>query len=152
MQHRFGKWSRVALPIVVMGSALSAWASERQTVCSNATLRGGYSFSISGGVQTPEGALEIHGVALTRFDGEGTLSNTDHLVRYGTPPPVDWRPGTGTYIVHENCTGELHIINESSPPLDLYFVIAEQGLEIRGVVSDPGANISANGLKVHFPL
>jgi hypothetical protein len=66
--------------------------------------------------------------------------------------PVEWRPGTGTYIVHENCTGELHIINENSPQLDLYFVIAEHGLEIRGVVSDPGANISANGLKVHLPL
>jgi hypothetical protein len=152
MQHRFGTWSRVALPVVVMGFALSAWASEHQTSCSNATLRGGYSFSINGGIQTPEGVLEIHGVALTHFDGEGSLSNTDHLVRNGTPPPVEWRPGTGTYMVNENCTGELHIINESSPQLDLYFVIAGQGLEIRGVVSDPGANISANGLKVHLPL
>jgi hypothetical protein len=63
MHHRFGTWSRVALSAVIMGLALSAGASEHQTSCSNATLRGGYSFSINGGVQTSEGVLEIHGVA-----------------------------------------------------------------------------------------
>src|SRR5579859_4271027 len=149
MKYRFGTSSRLVLSVAVIGFALSAWASEPQSPCSNATLRGGYSFSISGKAQTPQGVVEINGVALTRFDGEGNLVNTDHVVRNGTLPPVEWRPGTGTYLVHENCTGELHIINESSPPLDLYFVIAEHGLEIQGVVSDPGANISANGLKVH---
>ena len=139
----------VVLSVFIFSFYLSAQA-ERPTPCSNATLRGSYSFSIRGDIQPPSGpAVEIHGVALTHFDGQGNVSNTDHFVRNGTPPPVDWRPGTGSYVVHENCTGEAHITNEGSPTLDLYFVIAERGHEVRGVVSDSGANISANGLRVH---
>jgi hypothetical protein len=144
---QLGKKVRLLLPALVAACALAANA-ERQFTCSNATLKGDYAFSIAGNAQTPSGVVEIHGVALTQFDGEGNLTNTDHLVRNGTPPPIDWRPGTGTYAVHENCTGELHITNEGSPVLDLYFVIAGRGLEIPGVVSDPSANISASGLKV----
>jgi hypothetical protein len=139
----------VALPAVVLGFSLLAQA-ERPIPCSNASLRGDYSFSISGDIQPPaDPAIEVHGVALTHFDGQGNIVNTDHLVRNGTPPPVDWRPGTGSYVVHENCTGEAHFNNEGSPTLDLYFVIAESGHEIRAVVSDSGANVSANGLRVH---
>jgi hypothetical protein len=144
---QFRKSVRLLLPAFVAACALVAHA-EHPATCSNSTLKGDYAFTIAGNAQTPSGVVEIHGVALTQFDGEGNLTNTDHLVRNGTLPPADWRPGTGTYAVHENCTGELHIANEGSPALDLYFVIAGHGLEIRGVVSDSGANISANGLKV----
>jgi hypothetical protein len=139
----------VILPAIVLGFSLLAQAAG-PILCSNATLRGDYSFSISGDVQPPSGpAIKVHGVALTHFDGQGNIVNSDHLVRNGTPPPVDWRPGTGSYLVHENCTGEAHINTEGSPTLDLYFVIGERGHEIRAVVSDAGANISANGLRVH---
>jgi hypothetical protein len=145
-----GKCLELAFPLVFLGLSLSAYANERTTPCSNSTIRGDYAFSINGGATTPGGVFEIHGVALTHFDGQGNLTNSDHLVRNGTPPLVDWRPGTGTYVVHENCTGELHINNEGRPTLDLYFVIANGGHELRCVVSDPGANISANGRRVHI--
>lgn len=143
--------------IVVVSAVVLAFASSAQAQhedpCSNFTLRGEYSFTIGGDVQPPAGpVVEIHGVALTHFDGQGNIVNSDHLVRNGTPPPVDWRPGIGSYVVHENCTGEAHIYNEGSPTLDIYFVIAEGGREIRGVVSDPGANIAADGLRVHGSL
>lgn len=143
--------------IAVLAAVIIAYSSSAQAqhddTCSNATLRGEYSFSIGGDVQPQAGpVVEIHGVALTHFDGQGNIVNSDHLVRNGTPPPVDWRPGTGSYVVHENCTGEAHINNEGSPTLDIYFVIAEGGREIRGVVSDPRANITADGLRVHGSL
>lgn len=149
MSFRVNPSINVVLAAIALSIALSAQA-QHEEACSNATLRGEYSFSISGDVQPPMGpAVAINGVALTHFDGQGNVVNSDHLVRNGTPPPVDWRPGTGSYVVHENCTGEAHINNEGSPTLDIYFVIAEGGREIRGVVSDTGANISANGLRVH---
>jgi hypothetical protein len=139
----------VVLSLFLFGSSPSPH-EERTIAFSDATLRGDYSFTINGNIQLPSGSpVEINGVALTYFDGEGGLTNTDHIVRNGMTPPVDWRAGTGSYVVHENCTGEAHITNEGSPTLDLYFVVAERGHEIRAVVSDPGANISANGLRVH---
>ena len=93
-------------------------------------------------------ALPIRGVALTHFDGAGTLTQVDHVVTNGMPPPVEWTSGSGPYTVNPNCTGTATINVPGNPlsPVKLHFVVVKQGKEIRTVV-DANA-VSSIGIKV----
>ena len=95
------------------GRSPSLQAAERG--CSNATLRGTFAFAVDGafvGAPTP---LLLKGVAMTRFDGRGNLTQVDHIVFNGTPPPEDWTPATGWYHLNADCTGEMEIDIPGSP-------------------------------------
>lgn len=107
--------------------------------CSNRTLQGDYAFAIEGAV--------LRGVAMTNFDGEGNLTQADHVVINGVPPVADWRQGTGTYTVNPDCTGTAQINNPGRPPVHLRFVLAQQGKQIHTVVTDPGTLSSSFGTK-----
>jgi hypothetical protein len=104
--------------------------------CSNRTLRGSYGFSIDGTILagTPNAFL-LRGVALTRFDGEGTLSQVDFTTRNGVPFSADWRPAVGTYDINPDCTGTAQIIpSDGSPALNLRLVVVDRGREVRTTV------------------
>jgi hypothetical protein len=136
------------LPLLLMAASPLVHA-ERWYVCSVASLNGAYAAVISGQIATPSGPIAISGVSMGQYDGQGHYSGVDHIVRAGTQPPTDWRPGTGTYTVNPDCTGTAHITFEGGgPPLDLHFVIAKFGATFRAVVSTPAANITAEGVKV----
>ena len=93
--------------------------------CSNRTLRGDYAFHIEGAFVDAPTPLLLRGVAMTRFDGKGHLSQVDHVVFNGMVPPIDWTPATGTYRVNADCTGEAEIIIPGSPfsPVILRLVV-----------------------------
>ena len=139
--------------LVMAGSP--AWADGDDTKCTNRTLLGDYGFAIEGvisaipGVPLPPGAaLQLRGVAMTHFDGKGKLTQVDHVVVNGTPPPVEWAPGSGPYTVNPDCTGTAVINVPGNPlaPVKLHFVVVRQGREIRTVV---GANaVTSIGIKV----
>ena len=83
--------------------------------------------------------LPIRGLALQHYDGRGHITQVDHLVSGGYPPPQAWTPGTGTYTVNPDCTGSAVIISPSSappgssgppPPLNIHFVITDHGKQI----------------------
>ena len=82
------------------------------------------------------------------YDGNGHITQVDHVVIDGTPPPEAWRPATGTYSVNADCTGKATITFPSSPqpPLVVYFVIVNQGKQIRQVVE--GNAVIATGRRV----
>jgi hypothetical protein len=85
----------------------------------------------------------------TNAEGEGSLTQVDHVVHNGTtppPPPADqWRPGNGPYKVNPDCTGWMTITSEGAPaPLTLYFVIGDNGNTIHTVVSNPNINITSS--------
>jgi hypothetical protein len=139
---------RLAAPfmIVVCGlltSGGSALAQSNEGRCSNATLYGAYGFAIEGvilaipGVPTLPAPLSLRAVALTTFDGKGSLTQVDHYVVNGMPPAEAWQPSTGTYTVNGNCTGTLTLTVPGNPlsPFILYFVVLQQGKEIRTVVN-----------------
>ena len=127
-----------ALGILLVGSP--AWA-EDEAKCTNKTLQGDYGFHINGvilaipGLALPPGGFQVRGVAMTHFDGKGNLSQVDHVLVNGTPPPIPWTPGTGTYKVNPDCTGTW-ILNVPGPfsPVLVSFVVNRAGKEIRTVV------------------
>jgi hypothetical protein len=132
----------VALAVVtVLLAGSPAWA-EDEAKCTNKTLQGDYGFHILGvllavpGVALPPGGFQVKGVAMTHFDGKGNLSQVDHVVVNGNPPPIAWTPGSGTYKVNPDCTGSwiINVSGSPSSPVLVSFVVTRSGKEIRTVV------------------
>lgn len=108
----------------------------------------------------------VNGVALTTFDGQGGLTQTDFVVKSGAPaePPDAFRTGEyGTYSVNSDCTGTATIhFPDATPPqkIVLMFVVVNHGRGIRTVVAalyvGPGigtmtptpAQIASEGTKI----
>jgi len=140
-------------PILTVSTARAAGddgARSDESRCSNRTLRGDYSFHIEGAFVDGPAPLMLRGVAMTRFDGRGHLSQVDHVVFNGLLPPVDWTPATGTYKVNADCTGEAEIIIPGSPfsPVVLRLVVGADGRRIETVVSKPGYVVTSSAVKV----
>ena len=105
------------LPVVHAQKADRASSSAEGRRCSNSTLNGAYAFAIEGVFVDAPSPLPLRGVALTRFDGLGHVTQVDHVVFNGTPPPVDWTPATGWYRINADCTGEMEL---DIPRLTIY--------------------------------
>jgi hypothetical protein len=136
----------VAASMMLVCAAVNAAAETENAPCSNRTLHGTYGFTIEGTILGPN--IPFRGLALQNYDGQGNITQVDHIVNAGQPPAQDWTPGTGTYSVNPDCTGDAVINSHSNPfPVPLHFVIVNNGNEIRQVV-DANA-VVAVGVKVH---
>jgi hypothetical protein len=139
----------MAMPVMIACALAAvtstAWAAQSNEKnekdegksCSNQTLQGAYGFTIEGLLGIPGPGIQVRGVVLQTYDGNGHITQVDHVVIDGTPPPEAWRPATGTYTVNADCTGMATINIPSSipqPPLVVYFVVVNNGKEIRQVV------------------
>ena len=130
--------------------AFAASARGQSGPCSNATIRGKYGFTITGQIL---GAGPVTGVTLAIYDGQGHMTQVDHVLLNGNPPTVQWRPATGTYTLNADCTGTEEIdFTDGSPSLHLSMVVVRFGREIRVVVDDPGIATTAVGIKRDSPL
>jgi hypothetical protein len=149
------------LALATLGLLAIPRSASAQEACSNATLNGDYAFTISGQVLAPPPAAgPVTGVALTHFDGQGNMTQIDHVVHNGTLPVEEWRPGSGPYQVNPDCTGWMTIKPEptvpadGSPELKVVFVISNHGRSIHTVVSGSPtvpafvANIASSATKV----
>jgi hypothetical protein len=136
----------LALTFCSVIATVPAAAESSNARCSNRTLRGSYGFTIDGTIVGPN--IPFRGLALQHYDGQGNITQVDHLVTAGVPPAEDWTPGTGTYSVNPDCTGSAVINSQSEPfPIPLHFVIVNNGNEIHQVV-DANA-VVAVGIRVH---
>jgi hypothetical protein len=147
---RFSKRTTIAMPIA-LACALAAVTSkasaahnndrEDERGCSNQTLHGDYGLTIEGLLNIPGNGIEVRGVVLQSYDGNGHITQLDHVVIGGNVPPEAWRPGSGTYTVNADCTGKATITIPSSPapPLVVYFVVVQHGNEIHQVVEGNAA-------------
>jgi hypothetical protein len=133
----------------------SVWAAndnrgdrDKDKRCSNHTLDGNYGLTIEGLLDIPGTGTQLRGVVLQSYDGNGHITQVDHVVVNGMPPSEAWTPGSGTYTVNADCTGTATITIPSSPapPLVVYFVVTKEGKEIRQVVE--GNAVIATGEKV----
>ena len=141
-----GVLTAAASLLVLVLSAGSARAEG--PACSEATLRGDYGFTVTGQILGGPTAGPVTGVAMTSFEGNGNLTQVDHIVHNGSLPAVDWRPGTGTYSLNPDCTGTMEIdFTDGSPSLHLSIVVVRLGREIRTVVSNPGTALTSIGIK-----
>jgi hypothetical protein len=137
----------VLLALVVCSTAIaqrespSAFSQDSEHGCSNRTLVGDYGLTIEGTIL--DANLPIRGLVKQHYDGRGHITQVDHVVFGGYPPPLEWTPGTGTYTVNSDCTGSAVIISPSSappgasgppPPLNIHFVIVDHGRKIKQVV------------------
>ena len=134
----------------------TAWAAQSNKksnerdegkACSNQTLHGDYGLTIES-LLIPGPGTQVRGVVMQSFDGNGHFTQVDHVVVDGTPPPLAWTPGTGTYTVNPDCTGKATISVPSSPhsPFVVYFVLVDHGREMRQVVD--GSIAIATGRRV----
>ena len=131
----------------------TAWATQSNEKdegksCSKQTLHGDYGLTIEGLLNIPGPGTQLRGVVMQSYDGNGHITQVDHVVVDGTPPLLAWTPGSGTYTVNADCTGKATISVPSSPfpPLVLYFVVVDNGREIRQVVE--GNAVIATGRRV----
>jgi hypothetical protein len=136
------KVSLLATPLMIvcglMVSGVSAKADAGDKICSNKTLRGDYGFGVEGLVLPAPGvALPIRGVHMTHFDGNGNLTEVDHIVINGVAPTLQWTPVVGTYHVNTDCTGTIHLLPSNGGFVNLIIVVVNQGSEIHTVVTAP---------------
>jgi hypothetical protein len=129
-------------------SEASAGAQSGHRHCSNRTLFGDYGFAVEGLSGPPGESIPLRGLVMSHFDGKGTETQVDHFVVNGTPPPMEWEPGSGPYTVNPDCTGTLVINIPGSPfsPVNLHFVVVRQGKEIFFV--DDARPVSSIAIKV----
>jgi hypothetical protein len=121
--------------IVVVASGMASTAKAADKGCTNASLRGTYSHMATGFETAPPAiAGPLAGVGTDTFDGNGGVTTTATLSINGNIVPLT---ATGTYKVNPDCTGTYKI---SSPggTTTLFFVIDDNGNEIRAVCIDPG--------------
>ena len=137
-------FAAAVVSLFLAASALWGQSSVFQTACSNSTLEGDYGFSVSGMKPSGPGAPveTIVGVAMTHFDGNGMLTQTDNIHGSITGLPTPDRPGTGTYSINANCTGTMILTNQGSPTLTLRIVVVDNGNEVRTAVVDPTATVT----------
>jgi hypothetical protein len=139
----------VVLAWFVVSRGLADPASAQDPPCSQRTLKGYYGFTIIG--QTPVGP--VTGVALTKFDGDGKLTQVDNAVHNGMSPGAGvWRPSPGSYDLNSDCTGTMEIDpQDGSPSLYLSIVVDQGGREIRTVVDNPGTQTTSIGVRRDSP-
>jgi len=132
----------LATVAILLATAMLPAVGQEHPPCSNATLHGNYAFTITGQILAPAPAAgAVSGVALTHFDGDGNMTQVDHVVHNGVTPAETWRPGSGPYHINDDCTGWMTITSQPTvasdggPVLQLYFVVGDNGNEIRTVVS-----------------
>jgi hypothetical protein len=156
---RVSKFLRISMHMMI-GCAVaaissSAWAAndnrgdrDREKRCSNRSLDGNYGFTVEGLLGIPGNGVPIRGVILQAYDGNGHLTQVEHVVVDGAPPSEEWTPGSGTYTVNPDCTGTatITIPSSGSPPLVVFFVVTKHGRMVREVSN--GNAIIATGEKV----
>ena len=117
-----------------------ATAQTNDPRCNNRLIEGTYGFTLVGDKLAGPGPIGPQvGVAMTTFDGEGNLTQTDSVVIGGTHVADFTHPRTtGTYAVANDCTGAFVLVfHDGRPPVTVNFVIVDGGREIDTVVVPP---------------
>jgi hypothetical protein len=127
------------LAVTVSATAQSATAESHEGHCSTRTLSGEYGCSVQGVLLNVPGlppAATFVGVVTYTFDGKGNVTGTEHVVVNGSPLNTGFGVNSGTYSVNPDCTGTSMVDTPNSPvPLNLYFVIVDEGKEFREVLN-----------------
>ena len=141
MKHRsISKMLLLAGPMIfatcflVIGTSAFAQSVQSESTsgnCSNRTLNGSYGFLLDG-TNFPSG-VPFRGVVMQTYDGKGGITQVDHVVFAGFPPPTEWTPGTGEYSVNSNCTGAA-VLHTVTGDVQLHFVVVNNGKQIDQVV------------------
>jgi hypothetical protein len=135
--------------VTALALSVPPTAKAQDRGCSNVTLRGTYiqnytGFNVSGSSITPVAAV----LALT-FQGNGVVTAAGAAAQNGdiANPATQ----TGTYTVNPDCTGSYTVTGVvSGHTFHFFFVIGDDGNELRAISTDPGKVYSGGGRKL-FP-
>jgi hypothetical protein len=148
-------WSATAIALLSLSGAAQAGDHDGHGgLCSNATLKGPFSFighgEILGLKKSADGTFHpyaapsiLDDVALVTFDGMGHFSRTDFGMIGGLPKggQTTFNPvQRGTYTVNSDCTGTMKIVYDAGGAVpagvetDLNIVVAADGTLIESVV------------------
>jgi hypothetical protein len=117
--------------------------------CSNATLNGVFGYTNTGNITGGPDAGPFAGVGRQTFDGRGNTEATATVSVNGNVfSPVTIK---GTYFVNPDCTGSLALTISAENevfPNSVYFVIDEQGTEMRAIQADGGSVVTTIAKKL----
>ena len=132
------RWNQIAVLLFVGLLAISSTAAAQTAAsdqggyrCSNHTLKGSYGFLLDGTLLAA--GIPFRGVVMQTYDGKGGITQVDHVIFNGAPPPVEWAPGSGTYTVNSDCTGSA-LLHTFTGDVSLHFVVVDNGKQIKQVV------------------
>jgi hypothetical protein len=139
---------KITLTVLLL-TATALWGQDNVTTCTNATLQGDYGFTVTGTRPSALGATTIEtvvGVAMTTFDGNGNLTQTDNIHGSISGYTAPDRQGTGTYSLNPDCSGTMQVSSPGSPTLTLRIVVVDRGSEVRTAVVAPApVMVTSNG-------
>ena len=145
--------SMVATPMMVVCGLLvvgsSAWADEKEPLCTLKTLKGRYLFAEKGTILPP--AFGVTGptpgadAGFHLFNGDGTGTDIVTLrvngatVLQNAVVPI-------SYTVNANCTGTITVLVPGGPHFDIF--VAPNGEAIATIAADPGNYASSISQRV----
>ncbi|HVT97643.1 MAG TPA: hypothetical protein VHE33_09060 [Acidobacteriaceae bacterium] len=141
--------------LVLAGLYGAGYANAQSTsrYCNDWLITGVYGFTIEGTKLAGPGPTGAQvGVALTEFDGRGTLRQIDAVTIAGVQvSDFTHAVATGTYTVNADCTGTFTInFTDGRPSVSTYFVVVDNGSEIdtvvEGVASGPSGMIATRSI------
>ncbi len=108
--------------------------------CSNTSLQGTFAFTSTGFITAPaERAGPVGEVGTQTFDGKGGTTGSATLSANGNILQLTL---TGTYTVNPDCTGKFNVqvavLGGPVFPLEVFFVIADNGAEFHGIETGTG--------------
>jgi hypothetical protein len=128
------------IPAMGLLVLLAAWPTRAQNNpnCTDALIQGTYGFTVEGQKLGPQGTATgpLRGVAMTTFDGKGSLTQIDTITVNGQLTSDFTHPAaSGTYRVNPDCTGTFTVnFTDGRPPVTTNFVVDTGGFEIDTVV------------------
>jgi hypothetical protein len=138
-------WIAALTACVILSGAVQA--ADEGFVCTNATLKGNYGFTVTGMRPATHGGpqVSIVGTALTRFHGDGTFDQFDNInVDSPAVPFQADRPGSGIYNLNPDCSGSM-TLTAGGVTLELSITVVDQGREVRTAVVTPNVIVTSNG-------
>lgn len=140
------------LAILLFAATACTGTRAQSSICSDATLKGDYAFTVSGQVFLPNGVIvQRLGIGMAHFDGGGQFTQEDLVLsspNAPAPPGVSPKNAagfnineTGTYTVNADCTGTftINFPNLTTP----------NGGSVKGAVITVNFTISNGGRAFH---
>ncbi|MBN9656775.1 MAG: hypothetical protein J0H49_01275 [Acidobacteria bacterium] len=136
------------LAMLVLAGALAAPLTFADTVCDASSLKGAFSFRLSGSSWDSQGYLYFHGVAGRLVsDGAGALTGSNTYNYDGT---VYRQTLTGSYTISDDCTGTVTLTGTASGTTHYDIVLTNNGQEAEVVQTDSGLTLSGS-MKMQNP-
>lgn len=150
-------FAAVATGAVLLGHGsvtTQAQGSGSEFECSNATLRGSYSFTSQGWVPGgPPGSSLVPFATANRMslDGIGGIVNDTTVSRNGE---IGRNVGKGSYSVGKNCKGKMTFDAPPGLPFKLEFdiVVTHKGEGFDSINTNGGAVVRSEGKRIHHGL